>query len=248
MQFCNAPFNFPFTGVSSQNSFRGINKINCAAQISSMIHIQCRIRYSTIIMNIIKSVKSNSRFITTLVIFSLIAFNPDAEAFLINGVKNTELFTPDVSDRQTNSTHQKTEPKPLVESAKFISSKGIAIDLANLKGKVIFLNFWTTWCLPCIVEMRSVNSLYNKFKDNSNVVFVMADADGDFKTSTAFMKKKKFVLPVYIPTGKMPAQLFRGSLPTTVIISKKGEIVYFHEGMANYNSPKMEKFLNELAK
>lgn len=199
-------------------------------------------------MNIIKSIKSNLGFIITLVVMSILIFNPDAKALLITGLMKTGLFTPNVGELQSNSPEETSNSKPLVESANFISSEGVAIDLANLKGKVIFLNFWTTWCPPCIAEMPSVNSLYNKFKDNSNVVFVMADADSDFKTSTAFMKKKKFALPVYIPAGQMPAQLFRGNLPTTIIISKKGEIVYSHEGMANYNSPKMEKFLTELAK
>ena len=76
---------------------------------------------------------------------------------------------------------------------------------------------------------------------------MLADADGNLEKSTAFMKRKKFDLPVYIPAGSVPEQLFRGSLPTTVIINKRGEIVFAHEGMANYDTPEMEKFLNELA-
>lgn len=76
---------------------------------------------------------------------------------------------------------------------------------------------------------------------------MLADADGNLDKSTAFMKKKKFDLPVYTPAGSIPEELFRGSLPTTVIINKRGEIVFAHEGMANYDTPEMEKFLNELA-
>src|SRR5690606_16804378 len=114
------------------------------------------------------------------------------------------------------------------------------------KGKVIFLNFWATWCPPCIAEMPSVNALYNRFKDNKSVAFVLVDADGKMKSAQAFMEKHKHDLPVYIPAGQIPGQLFRGSLPTTLIINKKGEIVFGHEGMADYNSDQVVKFMNDL--
>ncbi len=200
-------------------------------------------------MNILKSIKSNIGFIITLVFMTIIIFNPDAKAFVMSGLMKTGLFTPDVSNMQPKAAEEEeVTSKPLVDAVSFTSSDGKTIDLAKLKGKVVFLNFWTTWCPPCIAEMPSVNSLYNKLKNNSNVIFVLADADGDLENSTAFMKKKNFDLPVYIPAGQIPEQLFRGSLPTTVIINKKGEIVYSHEGMANYDSPEIEKLLTDLAK
>lgn len=200
-------------------------------------------------MNIIKSIKSNIGFIITLVFMAIVIFNPDAKALLMRGLMKTGLFTPDVSNLQPKpAAKEEAVAGPLVESVSFTSSDGKTIDLANLKGKVIFLNFWTTWCPPCIAEMPSVNSLYNKLKNNNKVVFILADADGNLEKSTAFMKKKNFDLPVYIPAGSVPEQLFRGSLPTTVIINKKGQIVYANEGMANYDSPEMGKLLNELSK
>ena len=203
-------------------------------------------------MNIIKIIKSNIGTIIVLALFLAVTFSPKVKGLLMSGMVRTGLFDPDVSNLDPKPVSAADaaveEALPVVSSVQFTSSDGNIIDLANLKGKAIFLNFWTTWCPPCIAEMPSVNRLYTKLKNNENVVFVMADADGNLKKSTAFMKKKKFGLPVYIPTGSIPEQLFRGSLPTTVIINKRGEIVFSHEGMANYDTPEMEKLLNDLSK
>jgi thiol-disulfide isomerase/thioredoxin len=204
-------------------------------------------------MNIIKSLKSNIGFVITLIIISVIAFNPSAKGLVMTGMVRTGLFDPDVTGLEpkaveTTADNPAGEFLPVVSSVLFTSSDGVTLDLAKLKGKVVFLNFWTTWCPPCIAEMPSVNRLYNKLKNNKSVVFVLADADSNLEKSTAFMKKKKFELPVYIPAGAIPEQLFRGSLPTTVIINKKGEIVFSHEGMADYDTPEMEQALTDLSK
>ena len=202
-------------------------------------------------MNILKTIKSNIGTIIVLVLFLAITFIPPVKAFVMSGMVRTGLFNPDVSKLHPQPAFATADAEaalPVVSSAQFTSSDGKSIDLANLKGKVIFLNFWTTWCPPCVAEMPSVNRLYTKLKSNDNVIFVLADADGNLKKSTAFMEKKKFDLPVYIPTGSIPEQLFRGSLPTTVIVNKRGEVVFSNEGMANYDTPEMEKFLNDLSR
>jgi hypothetical protein len=95
--------------------------------------------------------------------------------------------------------------------------------------------------------MSSINNLYNKFKGNDSIVFIMVDADNNLKRSAAFMKRKNYNLPVYVPVSAIPEQLFKGSLPTTIIINKRGEVVLYHEGMANYNSPEIGKFLLSLS-
>lgn len=204
------------------------------------------------IMNIIKTIKSNISTIVIVILFLAITFIPGAKSLVMSGMVRTGLFDPDVSNLDPTPASANVADVeaalPVVSSVQFTSSDGRSIDLANLKGKVIFLNFWTTWCPPCVAEMPSVNRLYSKFKNNEKVVFVLADADGNLKKSTAFMQKRKFDLPVYIPTGTIPEQLFRGSLPTTVIINKKGEIVFSNEGMANYDTPEMEKFLGDLSR
>jgi len=200
-------------------------------------------------MNIVKSIKSNIGFIISLVFFAVIVFNPDAKALLMRGLMKTGLFAPDVSNLQPKPAGLTTEAAgSVIASASFTSLEGKTLDLASLKGKVVFINFWATWCPPCVAEMPSVNSLFNKMKNNDNVVFLMVDMDNKLESSEAFMKKNKYDLPVYAPAGSIPQELFKGSLPTTVIINKKGEIIFQHEGMADYDSGETEKLLNDLSK
>ncbi|MBC7744738.1 MAG: TlpA family protein disulfide reductase [Flavobacterium sp.] len=200
-------------------------------------------------MNIIKLIKSNYGFIISLIFFAIIIVSPDAKALFMRGLLKTGLFAPDVSKLKPEPVGITTKKINLIAPpVSFITLGGKSLHLADLKGKVVFVNFWTTWCPPCVAEMPSVNSLFNKIKSNEKVVFIMVDMDNKLKRSEAFMKRKKYNLPVYGPITDVPEQLFQGSLPTTVIINKKGEIVFKHEGMADYDSGDIEKFLNELAR
>lgn len=206
-------------------------------------------------MNFKKIIKSNTGFIIAMIVAALVAFNPKVKGLLMRGLIKTGLFAPDVShlkpkpqDMKAETASASAEEPQLISapSADFVDTDGKTVNLQNLKGKVVFLNFWATWCPPCIAEMPSVNALYNKFKGNKNAIFLLVDADGKMKQSSAFMKKHKYDLPVYIPAGPIPGEIFRGSLPTTIIINKKGKIVFGHEGMADYDSPQVNKFINDL--
>lgn len=124
--------------------------------------------------------------------------------------------------------------------------KGNTITLAELKGKVVFINFWATWCPPCIAEMPSIASLKETFKDHKDLVFLMVDVDNNLKKSMKFMSKEKLDLPVHVPASSIPSTLLGSSIPTTVIIDKKGEIVVRAEGGRDYTNPKIIAALKEL--
>ncbi|WP_423146052.1 TlpA family protein disulfide reductase [Rubrolithibacter danxiaensis] len=191
--------------------------------------------------------KSNLGFIISLVLIAVVAFNPEVKAVVLQGLIRTGLFQPSVQPLKSGSSASEKNTYS-VPSIYFKGTDGKTIDLAALKGKVVFLNFWAKWCPPCRAEMPAINSLYNKFKNNSRVVFILVDADGNLEKSGAFMKKKNYSLPVYISASNVPEQLFSGSLPTTHILNKKAELVFSHEGMADYDSPEMVKFIEGLLK
>lgn len=142
--------------------------------------------------------------------------------------------------------------KPLVSNAqqtpdlKFKDENGKTISLHSLKGKVVFINLWATWCPPCIHEMPSINDLRKTFKDNKDLVFLMVDVDGKIEKSKEWMKKKKFDLPVYVPDGEIPRELFSGSIPTTIIVDKQNKIIGRQVGGADYSSQEMADLINKL--
>ncbi|NQD71125.1 TlpA family protein disulfide reductase [Sphingobacterium shayense] len=129
---------------------------------------------------------------------------------------------------------------------RFKDQNGKTISLNSLKGKVVFINLWATWCPPCIHEMPSINKLRETFKDNQDLVFLMVDMDGKIEKAKAFMKRKKFDLPVHILDSEIPAELFTGSIPTTIIVDKHNNVVGRQIGGADYSSQEVIDLIDAL--
>ncbi|SOD19598.1 TlpA family protein disulfide reductase [Pedobacter xixiisoli] len=183
----------------------------------------------------IKKYISNGIFILVLALF---VFVPSAKALLLQGLMQVGLFNPDVKTEKnlTNPT----------ADLKFKDQNGKVVTLNELKGKVVFLNFWATWCPPCLAEMPSINKLYEKHKDNKDVVFILLDADSNFEKANGYMNARKYTMPVYQMASNVPEQIFAGSLPTTIVFDKQGRLSFKHEGAANYNSKKFVEFIEKL--
>jgi len=191
-------------------------------------------------MKLFQQLKKNWFTFLLILLIAVLFFVPNAKAFLLHGLIKTGLF---------NASVKKENIKILSpETIFFINKNGARKNICDLKGKVIFINFWATWCPPCVAEMPAINALYNKLKNDSNFVFIMADADNDFQKSLSFMKKNNYSLPVYNSNGDLHAAIFDGTTPTTIIINPEGNIVQKHEGIANYDTQAMMDFLHSLIK
>ncbi|MCX2482025.1 TlpA family protein disulfide reductase [Pedobacter sp. MR2016-24] len=169
----------------------------------------------------------------------ILLFLPSAKAMVLQGLMGIGFFKPD-----TNMA--KKEPEAGLSGVLFKDASGKVVDLGALKGKVVFLNFWAAWCPPCLAEMPSINKLYEQFKDDKNVVFIFVDADSDLPKAREFMERRKYQLPIYAVASEIPDQLFKGSLPTTVVLDKQGRISYNESGAANYGDNKFIAFMTKL--
>lgn len=123
---------------------------------------------------------------------------------------------------------------------------GMIFNTSSLKGKVVFINFWASWCPPCRAEFSSVLSLYDRFKDNPHVTFLLINEDDDLAKAHAFLQQEEAVLPVYKVLDVLPAAVYKGTLPTTVILDKEGRIRYHHEGLADYGKADFADQINEI--
>ena len=127
-----------------------------------------------------------------------------------------------------------------------VTLDGKKTTLKEFEGKTIFLNFWATWCPPCIAEMPNIQDLYNDVESNENIVFVMLSLDENRDKARAFLKRKSFTMPVYFLNGRRPGVYNSTVVPTTYIISPKGNIVIEKRGMAKYNTSGFKEFLLSL--
>lgn len=125
--------------------------------------------------------------------------------------------------------------------------KGNTLDVSELKGKVIFLNLWATWCGPCRVEMPSIQKLYNSV-DQDKIAFVMLSLDqaGQESKISKYIMDKGFTFPVYQPASPLPKILHVNSIPTTFIIGPDGKVESKKTGTANYDTDAFRGFLKGL--
>lgn len=125
---------------------------------------------------------------------------------------------------------------------------GNYVSITALRGKVIVLNFWATWCPPCKDEMPSLNELYNKYKDKGLVVLAVTlnkseDAVKDFLESTPL----DFAILLQ-DSSKVSKQYKVYSIPATFVIDKGGFIVKKYQGPEDWVSPNIIKAIEELLK
>lgn len=126
-----------------------------------------------------------------------------------------------------------------------ISREGFAFSMETLKGKVIVVNYWATWCPPCIAEMPAFQDLYDAYGKDAVFLFVTND---DREKVDRFMEKNGYSLPVYYPRSRPPVALESSSLPTTYFIDRQGGIAVHKVGAADWNSGRVRRILDELLK
>jgi thiol-disulfide isomerase/thioredoxin len=137
--------------------------------------------------------------------------------FVASCVSKEEDSTENTTANETAVTQAPSTPQ--TTGVSFKTMQGDVVDLSTLSDKVVFLNFWATWCGPCIKEMPSLQALYNKYEGNPNVEFLVVEIDNRPDL----------------------AQMLGQAIPTTVILDKKGDIAYRHEGMSDFVS---QDFIN----
>ena len=169
--------------------------------------------------------------------------------FAQRGLLATGLMNPNVKDiteaREVADINDEfPNPTKADLSLKLMDRDGKVTSLEDLKGKVIFMNFWATWCPPCIAEMPSIDKLHEEM--GNDVAFVMLSFDQDFETAKAYDKRKGYNLPIYAQASNMPEIYDSNALPTTYIIDAKGNLALTHKGMADYNTSKFKDFLRSL--
>ena len=107
--------------------------------------------------------------------------------------------------------------------------KGDSVTLASLKGKVILLDFWASWCMPCRAANKKLVKLYSKYKPQGFEIFSVSLDENKKDWQRAILKDKITWLQVNDPRGSWNARTAAdwniSVLPTTFLINKKGDVV-----------------------
>lgn len=107
------------------------------------------------------------------------------------------------------------------------SLTGGAVKLSNYRGKVVFINFWATWCATCKVEMPSMEKLYQRFKDRGFEMLTIS-VDKDRSLIEPFVKEYALTFPILLdPDSQVAKRKYKTTgVPETFIVNREGIIVH----------------------
>ncbi len=163
---------------------------------------------------------------------------PQSRQQILKLVVNTGIVQPSVEN-----AGDATPLNQLAWQWEFTDETGKVHKLEDFKGQVILINFWATWCPPCVAEMPSLQKLYEEMGEDMVFIFASSEAPSKIKN---FKQNKGFTLPLHHYNHRVPKQLGSSSIPQTYVISKDGNIVLDKGGFAKWNGTKMIRQFKEL--
>jgi peroxiredoxin len=123
---------------------------------------------------------------------------------------------------------------------------GKKVSLSSLKGKVVFLNFWATWCPPCRAEMPSLERLHARLKDKGLVILAV-NLQENAKSVRKFMAEHKLTFPVLLDSdGRVGAIYGARSIPTTYVVGRNGNVLAGTMGGREWDSKEYLDFFARL--
>lgn len=119
--------------------------------------------------------------------------------------------------------------------------------LADLRGKVVFLNLWATWCPPCRMEMPGMERLYQQLKDRDFVMLAVAEDEGGTEAVAPFIREAGLTFPVLLdPEATLSPRYGVTGYPETFIIDRDGQVVHHTIGPAEWDDPRMVAYIGSL--
>jgi len=112
---------------------------------------------------------------------------------------------------------------------------GSATQLSDLRGKVVLINFWASWCRYCDAEMPSLQAFYERYSQDGFVIIGLNDGE-DRGTAVGYIQKKNLTFPIVLDESKDVTRMYRVTgIPTSFLIDKNGVIVSVVIGARDWN-------------
>jgi peroxiredoxin len=138
--------------------------------------------------------------------------------------------------------HPAQTGKPAPDFA--VSDGATTVHLAGYRGQVVLLNFWATWCEPCVVELPSLLQLHH---DRPDLVILAVSIDEDPDAYTRFIARRHVDLITVRDPAQSAAKLYHTDMwPETYVIDRKGIIRSKFVGPQDWSDPEIRAFLNAL--
>ncbi len=125
--------------------------------------------------------------------------------------------------------------------------QGTPVQLSALRGKIVFLNLWATWCPPCRAEMPSMEALYQRFRGRDFAMLAVAEDSDGAKSVAPFVKDLALTFPVLLDADNhLPGRYGVTGYPETFIIDRAGNVAKHFIGPEDWNKPEMIAYIESL--
>lgn len=133
----------------------------------------------------------------------------------------------------------------VMPAVRFFTKDGEEINLKDYRGKVLILNLWASWCMPCVQEIPAVTKAQEALKD-SNVVLMGVNLESNTNQVLRFLQKKQYEgFQTWLnPSGSLPLPI--AGIPTSLVLNGKGEITAIVPGYAQWDDPSVIAFVKQL--
>lgn len=124
--------------------------------------------------------------------------------------------------------------------------KGQTLSLAGYRGKVVYLDFWASWCAPCATSLPLIDALRDEFASGDFAVLAV-NVDRDRAKAEDFLRKRPIGYPsVLDPQGELPVRFGVKTMPTSFLIDRQGVIRYVHRGFRKGDEQTLRAHIREL--
>jgi len=152
--------------------------------------------------------------------------------FLLGAISSTNLAAKEISGDAPNFTLK--------------SNNGKNIKLSELRGQVVLLNFWASWCGPCRQEMPELNKLYSKYQ-KLGFTILGVNVEEDATAALKIVEDDKIGFPILFDSENKVSKLYEiVAMPTTVLVARDGSMRYIHRAYKPGDIEKYKTWVKEL--
>ena len=142
--------------------------------------------------------------------------------------------------------HLHMQPEP-ASDLPYQTLDGTPQHLSSNKGQVVFLDLWGTWCVQCVAEMPTVQKLYDHYKDDPQVKFLIVSRWDSPSTVRSYARRNHLSLPFYVTKDEdIPSSMQLNQFPSTFLYTKDGTLVAKHVGAADWSARSVISFIDQL--